>query len=245
MLGIEHLNGFTQMTIEGQGVYMVNGSGDIVSGKLIEGGTGIQNASTLYTRSVMCDSAEERMELGKKAMELEPSSYLGASCIAFAYCDLAYEAKKDSDKVKLYTSALLYAQRAVQTAHKEHPEFERAKTLEHRTPKNEPYMRLLHLKAILMKRENRLEEALVVAQRLIQLNPKDNQNVRYIAIPLLIQLGQLKKAKMMVDQFSWSQCPHTTWFGALLSFALKKEEIFALRCALILLWQHIFCSLIR
>lgn len=57
-----------------------------------------------------------------------------------------------------------------------------------------PYMRALHGLGLTLWKQNRLEDAVTIFERMLNLNPNDNQGVRYLMGPVLHQMGNLEEA---------------------------------------------------
>lgn len=57
-----------------------------------------------------------------------------------------------------------------------------------------PYMRALHGLGLTAWKLDRLEEAETIFKKMLELNPNDNQGVRYLAGPLYHQMGKLEEA---------------------------------------------------
>lgn len=57
-----------------------------------------------------------------------------------------------------------------------------------------PYMRALHGIGLATAKEGRLDEAIGVFKRMLELNPNDNQGARYLIGPLYHQLNELEEA---------------------------------------------------
>jgi len=57
-----------------------------------------------------------------------------------------------------------------------------------------PYMRALHGLGLTAWKQGRIEDAIGVFKRMLELNPNDNQGVRYLIGPLYHQLGDLEEA---------------------------------------------------
>ena len=57
-----------------------------------------------------------------------------------------------------------------------------------------PYMRALHGLGLTAWKQGRLEESMGVFKQMLELNPRDNQGVRYLMGPIYHQMGNLDKA---------------------------------------------------
>ncbi len=63
-----------------------------------------------------------------------------------------------------------------------------------------PYMRALHGLGLTLWRQGRLEDAVSIFQRMLKLNPNDNQGVRYLLGPIHHQMGNLEEAAKWYEQ---------------------------------------------
>jgi tetratricopeptide (TPR) repeat protein len=57
-----------------------------------------------------------------------------------------------------------------------------------------PYMRALHGMGLTVWKQGRLEEAIDIFQKMLNLNPNDNQGARYLVGPVYHQMGNLEEA---------------------------------------------------
>lgn len=65
---------------------------------------------------------------------------------------------------------------------------------------NRPYLRALLTYGVFLYEEERYAEASTYFRMLLDLNPDDNQGVRYLAVAAYLKIGQLDKAKRMLDK---------------------------------------------
>jgi len=63
-----------------------------------------------------------------------------------------------------------------------------------------PYMRAIHGLGLSAWRQGRIEEAIGIFKKMLELNPNDNQDVRYLIGPLYHELGNLKEAVKRYEQ---------------------------------------------
>jgi tetratricopeptide (TPR) repeat protein len=63
-----------------------------------------------------------------------------------------------------------------------------------------PYMRALHGLGLTLWRQGRLEDAISIFERMLKLNPNDNQGVRYLMGPIHHQMGNLEEANKWYEQ---------------------------------------------
>jgi tetratricopeptide (TPR) repeat protein len=98
---------------------------------------------------------------------------------------------------------------------------------------NRPFLRCLHGLALVRYEEGKIEEALMLFQELLSLNPNDNQGVRALALEALFRLGKFEDALRITEQYRHDIMPDTMYGKALAHFKLghRKEATLALRKA--------------
>ena len=87
-----------------------------------------------------------------------------------------------------------------------------------------PYMRARFGLAQCLDATGRTEEAVGHYQALMRLNPGDNQGVRFILIPRLIQLGHDAPARKVLDEYGDSPMAASLYSRALLAFRAEGDS---------------------
>lgn len=64
-----------------------------------------------------------------------------------------------------------------------------------------PYMRAKEIYANYLFEIGETEQALTHAEDLLLLNPRDNQEIRYLLLPIYLELGKIKKAQSLLDAY--------------------------------------------
>ncbi len=65
-----------------------------------------------------------------------------------------------------------------------------------------PFMRAQYNYAVVLQESGRLEEAIKQYEELLELNPNDNQGVRYELFTAYLELGLINKAEALLNQFN-------------------------------------------
>ena len=87
-----------------------------------------------------------------------------------------------------------------------------------------PYMRARFGLAECLDALGRTEEAVGHYQALLRLNPGDNQGVRFILVPKLIQLGHDGPARKVLDEYGDSPMAAALYGRALLTFRAERDS---------------------
>jgi tetratricopeptide (TPR) repeat protein len=85
-----------------------------------------------------------------------------------------------------------------------------------------PFMRALHGRGLCLWRMGRVDEARQIFAQMLELNPNDNQGVRYLLMPKLLQLGRDVEAARLVKG-SEEQSANWAYARALLAFRLSER----------------------
>lgn len=75
-----------------------------------------------------------------------------------------------------------------------------------------PYMRAREELAEALRAAGRLEEAVAEWEAMLELNPNDNQGVRYHLLPGYLALGRLEKARRLMEKYA-GDCEYNTVFA--------------------------------
>ena len=81
-----------------------------------------------------------------------------------------------------------------------------------------PYMRAKFNYAYLLQDTGRLEEAVQQYEDILELNPNDNQGVRFELFTIFVELGLLNKAEALLDTFNENMIAYGTYNRVLLEF---------------------------
>lgn len=84
-----------------------------------------------------------------------------------------------------------------------------------------PYMRAKYNYAVFLHDADRLEEAIHQYKELLQLNPNDNQGVRYELFIAYVEQGLLKKAEALLKKFDETMTANGTYNLVLIEFLLN------------------------
>jgi tetratricopeptide (TPR) repeat protein len=86
-----------------------------------------------------------------------------------------------------------------------------------------PYMRSLFGLGQTLEELERIDEAIEVFQKLLRLNANDNQGVRFILVPLLIEENRDKEADQLLNQYE-SPMASCVYAKALIAFRVKGDS---------------------
>jgi len=157
-----------------------------------------------------------RVQLARQALELYPDC-------ADAYVILAEQAGTLEAELENYAKAVESAERALgREAFKEHAGHFWGVT------ETRPYMRARAGLALSLEAMGRLNEAADHYQALLELNPNDNQGLRYSLMPLLLQLNRDADAARLLKAYDETSA-NWTYARALLAFRLSGRSVAARR----------------
>lgn len=89
---------------------------------------------------------------------------------------------------------------------------------------NRPFLRCLHGLALTMFDDGRVEEALLLFQELLRLNPNDNQGIRGLAVEALFTLGRPEEVLKVCHAYPEDAMPETLYGRALALFQMGRRE---------------------
>ncbi|KAF0144821.1 MAG: hypothetical protein FD156_1392 [Nitrospirae bacterium] len=156
---------------------------------------------------------EQAVVLARKALEISPDC-------ADAYVLLAQEtAKSLSDEIEFYRQGVAAGERALgKEAFTEDVGYFWG-LLETR-----PYMRARASLAECIWKAGQREEAVGHYHEMLRLNPNDNQGIRYLLMPRLIELGLDEKAEELFAQYSNDGSAFWMYSRALLDFRKQGDS---------------------
>lgn len=155
------------------------------------------------------DSSAQRKRLAKKALELDPN------CVD-AYCILATEYTSYKKKNEYY-------KKGIEVFRKKYGEkyFSENSGYFWGILETRPFMRLSAGYGQLLWDNEKKDEAIQIYEELLQLNPNDNQGLRYTLINWLIDQNQLDKGTELLKQYR-EETAFMLFSDLLLS--IKKQE---------------------
>jgi tetratricopeptide (TPR) repeat protein len=87
-----------------------------------------------------------------------------------------------------------------------------------------PYMRALHALADDLGSEGRFDEAVPLCERMLELNPNDNQGVRFQLFALYLATDRLDEAARLDERFPDDATAFFTWGRVLLHYLQGNEQ---------------------
>lgn len=155
------------------------------------------------------DSPAQRKRLAWKALELDPNC-------ADAYCVLAEAYKSYRKKNEYYTKGIEIFRKKYGPKYFSENKGDFWGLLETR-----PFMRLSAGYGQLLWDKEKKDEAIKIYEELLQLNPNDNQGLRYILINWLIDRDQLDKAAGLLKEY---QEENAFMLFSTLLLSIKQQE---------------------
>ena len=157
-----------------------------------------------------------RVQLARQALDVCPDC-------ADAYVILAEQAGTLDAELENYTKAMAAAERTLgPEAFKEHAGHFWG------VSETRPYMRARTGVAQCLEQLGRVEEAVDHYQALLELNPDDNQGIRYLLMPKLLKLGRDVEAARLLKKYD-EQSANWAYARALLAFRLSGKSAAARR----------------
>ncbi|MEH6950410.1 hypothetical protein V4R08_03525 [Nitrobacter sp. NHB1] len=163
-------------------------------------------------QNIMYDAWEasdrrRRIALAKKALKTSP-------LCADAYVLLAQEAAQNPDEaIDLYRQGVEAGEKVLGKAAFREDVGQFWGLLETR-----PYMRARHGLARALWDKSHRDEAVTHFQAMLDLNPNDNQGIRYVLIDRLLTLGRDHEAAELIERYSEDGSAAWSWSRALLEF---------------------------
>ncbi|HLY55732.1 MAG TPA: hypothetical protein VKS60_09255, partial [Stellaceae bacterium] len=159
-----------------------------------------------------CDDPRRRVSLAREAIETSPDC-------ADAYVLLAQEtAKTPEQAVELYGQGVAAGQRALGAA-----AFTEDVGMFWGLLETRPYMRARLGLAMALWNAGHPDEAIVHGQQMLDLNPNDNQGVRYIVLNWLQQLGRDADADRLLRRYKDDGGTEWAWPAALAVFRRRGD----------------------
>jgi tetratricopeptide (TPR) repeat protein len=154
------------------------------------GGDSKWKAQQLAYDAMETRSARDAMRLVKQALALDPG------CIDARCQFVTLAGKPIPESIELLELTLQIGQAELGEAFFEENKGHFWGILETR-----PYMRACHLLANYLTRAERLEDAVALYERMLELNESDNMGVRYLLVALHLAQREAAKAKGVLDKF--------------------------------------------
>lgn len=175
-----------------------------------------REAQELIYEAWETDQKSEKIKLAKKALEIDPNN-------ADAYVLLAeYEGKTDEEKICLY-------RKGVEAGRKSLGEdfFPKNTGYFWGITKTRPFMRAKMGLAIKLLETGQKKEAIEHFLEMLKLNPNDNQGVRYVLVPLLLEEQKLKQAKEILERYSGEATSYWAYYQALYFYIVEGDNTIA------------------
>lgn len=151
--------------------------------------TPLEKAQELMYEAMETQNRGKRVKLARKALELSPDC-------ADAYVLLADDtAKTPQEALKLYEQAVEAGKRAIGE------DFEEMKGNFWGLIETRPYMRARLALAHVLFMLGEIEKAIEHLEALIELNPDDNQGIRYILLSVLVSRNDHKRTETLLKQY--------------------------------------------
>ncbi len=167
----------------------------------------VDEAQDIMFEAMESDDPRTRIKLARKALTVS------ADC-ADAYNMLAQEAAATVEEaIGLYEQGVAAGERALGPA-----AFEEDVGLFWGLLETRPYMRARHGLALALWAGGRGEEAIAHGQAMLELNPGDNQGIRYLVLNWLLALGRDADVAPLLKRYKGDDGTDWTWSAALASF---------------------------
>ena len=162
----------------------------------------LQRANDLLYQLADEETLDGQVRLARQALEISPDC-------ADAWSFLADVADSELEALSLYEEAIAAGRRAIGGS------FDELRGEFWGFLETRPYMRALHSKAIFYESLREHDQAIDIYRTMLDLNPNDNQGVRWSLLGLLLLTQQHDDAKKLIDEYS--EDAYALWsFGRLL-----------------------------
>jgi len=155
---------------------------------------------------------KKRKELANKALELSEDC-------ADAYCILAEGVRSAKKATDLYRKAVDAGRRAIGPK-----DFEDFKGRFWWNIATRPFMRAKEYLALCLTEQGKIDEAIKHYEEILELNPGDNQGIRYHLLLCLFRRGQDDKIAKLFDQYPYDACSHFYYHHALWLFKNEGDS---------------------
>lgn len=163
-------------------------------------------------------SAKKRVALAEKALDISPDC-------ADAYVLLAEDRSRSiEEELELYRKGVEAGRRALGEQALKDPETHFWSEL-----KTRPYMRAMNGLACTLHSDGQIGQAIDLWQELLRLNPRDNQGIRMLLAPALVEADRLAEAEEILKQFDGDGSAHMLYSWALCLFKKHGDGPLALR----------------
>eukprot|EP01126_Amoeba_proteus_P058108 TRINITY_DN745_c0_g2_i1.p1 TRINITY_DN745_c0_g2~~TRINITY_DN745_c0_g2_i1.p1 ORF type:complete len:334 (-),score=51.52 TRINITY_DN745_c0_g2_i1:132-1133(-) len=152
-------------------------------------------------------SPNDHLNAGQEALKLDPQCVIAFNLLAWAHFQLNH--KKE---------ALANYNKAIDTAEKLNPKLRKAKELQWAVLENRPYMRALHGRVLMLIELKNYVNALRDGQRLLRLNPDDNQGIRWLVAKLLVLTRDFDGLASVVSRYTGNSDTIMCYFRSLLAY---------------------------
>lgn len=176
--------------------------------------TALERAQQIVWDAFDQTSSKKRIAMALQALEISEDC-------ADAYSLLAEDRAKTADEaIELLRRAVAAGERALGKKVLDDPE-----TMYWSDLKTRPYMRAIASLACVLRDVGEKHEAIALWKKLLQMNPDDNQGVRWLLAPLMIEEGQLDDAQEVLDDFEDDFVAHMLYSRALCLFKKRGDTI--------------------
>lgn len=168
-------------------------------------------AQDLFYEAMEAPSEAEELKLLEKALKLDPGN------VDVLLALLRYETFSPAEEIQFLQNLVQLAE--MRLGPKAFKEFAGAFWGFHET---RPYMRARERLAEALRHAGRHDEAIAEWNAMLELNPGDNQGVRYLLLPALLTLNRLEAARKLFEQY-----PGDLEFNAVFAWGRVLERFLA------------------
>lgn len=178
--------------------------------------TELDHAQDLCYQAFETNNKRKQVKLAKQALEISPDC-------ADAYYILSQHTKTPEEAVDLLTQAVEAGERAIGE------DFEELRGHFWGFLETRPYMRSKLQLVIVLIEQGKLQESVEHMQMMLDLNPNDNQGVRYLLLPILQKLDDTKAVDKLLKAYDGDWSAAWKYGGALHEFKKKGKSAKAKR----------------
>jgi tetratricopeptide (TPR) repeat protein len=156
-----------------------------------------------------------------KRVAIAKDAIATSNCCSDGYLILANDlAKSAKERLSYIQEAVVAGERAIKVLKLEEAQGQYWGLIETR-----PYMRALNELGLELQKTGLPDEAIAIYERMIKLNPDDNQGIRYILLELYLRKRDTKHAHLLISQFEDDASAFFAYNKTLLVFLTNGKSV--------------------
>jgi tetratricopeptide (TPR) repeat protein len=172
-----------------------------------------EKAQALAYKAMESEDPDESLELAVKAQQLDPN------CIDALIIITLHKARSNQDIIDGMKRIITLAE---QELGREYIEENKGRIWD--IVETRPYMRALECLTCFLRETRRFKEAIAQAEEMLELDPKDNQNIRDLLLGMYLEKGDKESARKLINKYPNERMVTFIWGRALESYLSGKPK---------------------